>query len=162
MKVIKRLSVMIISFVLLVGCSSGPDLSLSHLKELYPEAFATPIEALPQEKQQKLGLPQELPFELQSLEAVVEGDEVEVIYQSETTNKALVRTIFNPGNDLEESELQIPLDSGILAGVQEREDHVFVEWYNGDKDVIYQLEYSSEAKKEERLKQTMEITNSIE
>ncbi|UOR13376.1 hypothetical protein [Halobacillus amylolyticus] len=161
MKVIKRLSVAI-AFVLLAGCSSGPDLSLSHLKNLYPETFAAPIEALSEEKQQKLGLPQELPFKLQSLEATVEEDEVEVVYQSKTANKALVRTIFNPGSDLEESELQIPLDSGIVAGVQEREDHVFIEWYSGEKDVIYQLEYSSEAKKEERLKQAMEITNSIE
>ncbi|WP_079526565.1 hypothetical protein [Halobacillus hunanensis] len=159
MKSIHRLS-LVIFFVLLAGCSSGPDLSLSHLKELYPETFATPIESLSQEQQDKLGLPEELPFELKSLKANVNGNETEVIYQSDSSVQALVRTIFDPGNDLEESELQIPLDAGGVAGIQKRDDHVFVEWYNGDYDVIYQLEYTS-TNKEKRLKEAMEITNSI-
>ncbi|MFD2925107.1 hypothetical protein [Halobacillus naozhouensis] len=159
MKVINRLS-LVICFILLAGCSSGPDLSLGHLKELYPETFAAPIDSLPQEKQDKLGLPEKLPFDLEALKANVKGSEAEIVYQSKSEVQALVRTIFNPGNNLQESELQIPLDAGGVAGVQKRDDHVFVEWYNGDDDVIYQLKYTSN-NKEERLKKAMEITNSI-
>ncbi|KHE67500.1 hypothetical protein [Halobacillus sp. BBL2006] len=144
---------------LLVGCSSQ-DLALEDLKENYPQTFADSIASLSEKEQERIGLPDEIPFDVSSVEASSEDNMVEVQYESKGKESLKVRSVFDPGNILEESELQIPLNSGAVAGVQEREDHVYVEWYNSEDNVVYQLEYHS-TNKEKRTQQAMEIANAI-
>ncbi|WP_281974866.1 hypothetical protein [Halobacillus litoralis] len=147
-----------IAFLFLIACSSQ-DLGLGDLKEAHPDSFADPIEALSKEEQEKVGLPDEIPFEVASVKATTSEEQVEVIYESSNSEKVLVTTLFNPGNILQESELQIPLNSGAVAGVQKKEDYVYIEWYESEADVIYQIEYHGS--EEERTENAMNIANSI-
>ncbi|ARI78329.1 putative periplasmic lipoprotein [Halobacillus mangrovi] len=146
-------------FFLLAGCSSQ-DLALEDLKEKYPQTFGNSIEALSKDQQEKIGLPDEVPFNVASVEASSDEDRVQVHYQSEGKKELKVRTIYDPGNILKESELQVNLNSGAVAGVQEHEDHVYVEWYNNKDDVVYQLEYYG-ADNEKRTQKAIEIANAI-
>ncbi|MGP4060845.1 hypothetical protein [Halobacillus sp. H74] len=147
-----------IAFLFLIACSSQ-DLGLEDLKEAHPDSFADPIEALSKEEQEKVGLPDEIPFEVASVKATTSEEQVEVIYESSNSENVLVTTLFNPDNILQESELQIPLNSGAVAGVQEKEDYVYIEWYESEADVIYQIEYHGS--EEERTENAMNIANSI-
>ncbi|CDQ20422.1 hypothetical protein SAMN05192559_105315 [Halobacillus karajensis] len=144
--------------IFLAACSSQ-NLSLEDLKTAYPDTFAQPVEELSSEKQEKLGLPEDMPFEVTKVESKVEDQRVQVLYQSSGKEKTEVRTLFAPGNVLEESELQIPLNTGAVAGVQEKKDHIFVEWYDGDLDVIYQIQYYGP--KEGRTEKALEVANAI-
>ncbi|MGP4075416.1 hypothetical protein [Halobacillus sp. K22] len=148
-----------LAVLILAGCSSA-DLALSDLKESYPAAFAEPIETLPESKQEQIGLPDDLPFEVKSVEASAAEDEVIVRYQSSKAYNLNVTTLFNPSGEMAETDLQIPLNSGSVAGVREQEEQVFVEWYNSEEDVIYQIEYSA-ADKEKQTEEAMDIANSI-
>ncbi|MBX0359183.1 hypothetical protein [Halobacillus sp. Nhm2S1] len=149
---------LIATLIFLAACSSQ-NLSLEDLKTAYPETFAQPVSSLSDEKKEKLGLPEDMPFEVTQVESTVEDDRVDILYQSDGSEKAEVSTLYEPGNILQESELQVPLNSGAVAGVQEKEDHIFVEWYDGDLDVIYQLEYYGP--EEERAEKAMNVANAI-
>ncbi|MBN9655694.1 hypothetical protein J0K78_15580 [Halobacillus sp. GSS1] len=146
------------TLIFLAACSSQ-NLSLEDLKTAYPQTFAQPVEDLSDEKKEKLGLPEDVPFEVTQVESKVEDKRVEVLYLSDGSDKAMVSTLFDPENILQESEMQVPLNSGAVAGVQEKKDHIFVEWYDGDLDVIYQLKYYGP--KEERAENAMNIANAI-
>ncbi|MGI8314879.1 hypothetical protein [Halobacillus mangrovi] len=150
---------LIVFLFLLAGCSSQ-DLALEDLKEKYPQAFGNSIESFSKDQQEKIGLPDEVPFDVSSVEASSDEDRVQVNYQSEGKQKLKVRTIYDPGNILKESDLQVNLNSGAVAGVQEEEDHVYVEWYNNKDDVVYQLEYYG-ADNEKRTQKAIEIANAI-
>lgn len=146
------------TLIFLAACSSQ-NLSLEDLKTAYPETFAQSVDSLSEEQKEKLGLPEDVPFEVTHVETNVEDEKVEVLYKSNGSEKAVVNTLYKPGNILQESELQVPLNSGAVAGVQEKKDHVFVEWYDGDLDVIYQLEYYGP--EEERTEKAMNVANAI-
>lgn len=151
---------LLISFFILAGCSSA-DLALSDLKEDYPQSFAEPIDSLSKNKQEKIGLPGEIPFEVTSVSANTSESKVEIIYQSDQSDsRVTVRTIFQPDNILKETDLQVQLNSGATAGVLTEEDSVFVEWYNGEADVIYQIEYQYKSSEEPQV-EAIEIANSI-
>ncbi|UOQ43793.1 hypothetical protein MUN89_18215 [Halobacillus salinarum] len=147
------------TLLLLAGCSSD-NLSLKDLKEAYPDKVAAPLQSLSKEEQDVAGFPEELPFTPKSVKASVDNKQVRMHYQKSEEEKVMVRSIFQPDDIIQESELQIPLNSGAVAGVQEKEDYVFVEWYNSEDDVLYQLEYTS-SKKEDRTKRAIDIANSI-
>ncbi|MCA0984083.1 hypothetical protein LCL89_08510 [Halobacillus yeomjeoni] len=151
--------ILLAMFLLLVGCSSQ-DLALEDLKESYPDSFAKPVDSLSQRELADIGLPDELPFEVSNVEAEVEDEKVDVHYQSAGSEEVSVRTYFSPENILQESQLQVPLNSGAVAGVQEKEDYVFVEWYESEEDIVYQIKYSG-GKKDKRTQQALEIANSI-
>jgi hypothetical protein len=144
---------------ILTGCSSA-NLGLEDLKETYPETFAAPIESLEAEKVEKIGLPDDIPFDVASVEAEVEDNTLHVLYEGEGNRQVLVTTIYDPGNNLEEAEWHIPLNNGALAGVSAEEDQVFIEWYNGDDDVIYQVQYVN-TNSEDIQAEAIEIANSI-
>ncbi|MBA2176492.1 hypothetical protein H0266_16455 [Halobacillus locisalis] len=148
----------LIGFLLLVGCSSQ-DLGMTDLKETYQESFANPIESLSEEQQSTIGLPKDIPFSLSSVGATTEDNQVQIEYQSDSSERLLVTTIFQPGNILQDLEQQLNLNSGAVAGAEERNDSFYMEWYNGDQDVIYQVEYFSS--EEDRAEQTLNIANSI-
>jgi|GEM_PF-4595964 len=145
--------------IFLAGCSSA-DLALSDLKANYPSSFAEPIETLPESKQERVGLPDELPFEVKAVEASAEEKKVTVRYQSAKAHDLTVTTLFDPTGEMAETDLQVPLNSGSVAGVREEEKQVFVEWYNSDEDVIYQIDYSA-VDKEKQTQQAMDIANSM-
>ncbi|SFK22559.1 hypothetical protein SAMN04487936_109111 [Halobacillus dabanensis] len=147
-----------IILLFLAACSSQ-SLSFQDLKEAYPDTFAEPVESLSEEKQEKVGLPDDLPFEVTNVQAEATEQEVMVHYQSESEEELTVKTLYAPENILQDSELQIPLNSGSVAGVQEKEDYVFVEWYESDLDVIYQLQYYGST--EERAEKALEAANAI-
>ncbi|MGV2620497.1 UNVERIFIED_CONTAM: hypothetical protein N8J90_04895 [Halobacillus marinus] len=151
-------SILIISLLLLAACSSQ-DLGLQDLEEAHPDTFAEPIQALSDSQKERLGLPDKLPFDVSDVQASIDSSTVTIVYGSEKETEAAVHTIYEPGNILQESELQIPLNNGAVAGVQERNDTVFVEWYESDSDVIYQVEYNGTG--EDRTEQAMNIANSI-
>ncbi|MCP3030225.1 hypothetical protein LF817_02585 [Halobacillus sp. A1] len=158
--------IMMIAFALLAtltisACSSGADLSIESLKENYPESFGTPVEDnLSSEEQETLGLPSELPFESESIEASVIENEAEIHYQSRNADELTVTTIYNPGNVLQETETRMTLNSGSIAGVDEGEAAVFVEWFDDEDGVIYQMAYSP-MEEENRLEKAIDIANSI-
>lgn len=149
---------MLTGLFFLAACSSQ-NLSYEDLTAAYPEDFADPIQNLSETQQENLGLPSDMPFEVTMVESSVGENEAEVTYTSDTEQKAVVTTLYSPGNILQESELQVPLDSGALAGVLEKETHVFVEWYEGEEDIIYQVEYYGPA--EERSEKAVEIANHL-
>ncbi|TGB03971.1 hypothetical protein [Halobacillus salinus] len=147
-----------VGFLLLVGCSSQ-DLGITDLKETYPDTFASGVESLTEEQQSKLGLPDETPFTVSSVSAATNDNQTQVEYQSDGSEKLVVTTVYEPGNVLEELDLQLNLNSGAVAGAEEREDSFYMEWYNGEEDVIYQIEYFGNG--EEMGQKTLKIANSI-
>ncbi|MCA0971871.1 hypothetical protein LCM20_14795 [Halobacillus litoralis] len=147
-----------LGFLLLIGCSSQ-DLGVNDLKESYPDSFATGVESLSEEQQSKLGLPNDVPFTVSNVAAETEGNETMVEYQSDGSDRLVVTTIYEPGNILQDLENQLNLNSGSVAGAEDRGDSYYIEWYNGDEDTIYQVEYFSDS--EERPQQTLSIANSI-
>ncbi|MFZ0476252.1 MAG: hypothetical protein WAM18_12350 [Halobacillus sp.] len=155
----KKIHIFLAVLIFLAGCSSA-DLALSDLKTNYPNSFAEPIETLPKSKQERVGLPDELPFEVKAVEASAEGKKVTVRYQSTKAHDLTVTTLFDPSGEMAETDLQIPLNSGSVAGVREEEKQVFVEWYNSDENVIYQIDYSA-VDKEKQTQQAMDIANSM-
>ncbi|MFG6149769.1 hypothetical protein [Halobacillus sp. B23F22_1] len=158
-KLIAALLVSITFFI--AGCSSGEDISLATLKENHPESFGKPVEdSLTKEEQEALGLPAELPFNLESVEASAEEHEVEVDYMSKDADRLTVTTVYNPENNLQEADTRMTLDSGAIAGVTERDASVFFEWYDDEENVIYQMAYSP-MDDDNRLEDALEIANSI-
>ncbi|SFF98186.1 hypothetical protein SAMN05216353_11715 [Halobacillus alkaliphilus] len=155
----KKILVFLAFLIFLAGCSSA-DLALSDLKANYPNSFAEPIDSLPESKQERVGLPDELPFEVKAVAASAAGKEVTVRYHSTEAHDLTVTTLFDPSGEMAETDLQIPLNSGSVAGVREEKKQVFVEWYNSDEDVIYQIDYSA-VDKEKQTQQAMDIANSI-
>lgn len=151
-------TLLFVTLLFLSACSSQ-SLSFQDLKAAYPDTFAQPVESLSEEKQEKIGLPDDLPFEVTNVQVETADQEVKVHYQSESEEELTVQTLYEPENILQDSELQIPLNSGAVAGVQEKEDYVFVEWYESDLDVIYQLQYYGPP--EERSEKALEAANSI-
>ncbi|MFQ3546125.1 hypothetical protein Q7A53_18750 [Halobacillus rhizosphaerae] len=151
--------VFLLFFLILAGCSSD-HLGLSDLKEAYPDQVAAPLEDLSQEKQELIGLPDELPFTADDVKANVDKDQVEMNYSSSKKAEVLVRTIFHPDNTIKKAELQIPLNSGAVAGVQEKDDFVYMEWYNNKDDILYQLKYQT-PESDKRTQEALEIANSI-
>lgn len=147
-----------ITLLFLTACSSQ-SLSYEDLKEAYPDTFAQPVESLSEEKQDKIGLPDNLPFKVTNVQVETADQEVKVQYQSDSEEELTVLTLYEPENILQDSELQIPLNSGSVAGVQEKEDYVFVEWYESNLDVIYQLQYYGPS--EERAEKALEVANAI-
>ena len=148
----------LIGFLLLVGCSSQ-DLGITDLKETYPESFGDPVESLSDEQQSTIGLPKDIPFSLSSVRASTDDNQVRIEYQSDSSKRLLVTTIYQPGNILQDLEQQLNLNSGAVAGAEDRNNSFYMEWYNGDRDVIYQVEYFSS--EDDRAEQTLSIANSI-
>ncbi|WP_202409773.1 MULTISPECIES: hypothetical protein [Halobacillus] len=149
---------MLTAFLFLAACSSQ-NLSYEDLKAAYPDTFAEPVQELSEEQLGNLGLPSDMPFEVTQVSSSTGESEAEVTYTSDSGHKAIVTTLYSPGNILQDSELQVPLDSGALAGVQEKDTHVFVEWYEGEEDIIYQVEYYGPD--EERAEKAVEIANQL-
>ncbi|GGF24410.1 hypothetical protein GCM10010954_24130 [Halobacillus andaensis] len=158
----KLIAALLVSITFIIaGCSSGEDISLASLKEDHPEAFGKPVEdSLTKEEQESLGLPTELPFNLEDVEASAVEHEVEVNYVSTDADQLTVTTVYNPENNLQESDTRMTLDSGAIAGVTEREASVFFEWYDDEQNVIYQMAYSP-MDEENRLEDALDIANSI-
>lgn len=152
-------SIVFAGLLLFLSACSSQNLSFEDLQQAYPDTFAAPVQSLSEDTIDKVALPSTIPFEVTNVQAETEEKEVTVSYQSATDNKAKITTLTEPGNILKESELQVPLNSGAVAGVQEKKDYVFIEWYESDKDVIYQIEYY--ATKEERAEEAIEIAESI-
>ncbi|MFC7063892.1 hypothetical protein [Halobacillus seohaensis] len=145
----------------MAGCSSGEDLSIDALKESYPDKFGTPIDdSLSNDEQEALGLPSELPFDVDEVKASTVENETEVLYSSSNADQVTVTTTYNPENTLRETDMQITLDSGAIAGVEEGKASTFFEWYEGEENVIYQVAYSN-MDEEVRLEKALEIANSI-
>ncbi|WP_226585030.1 hypothetical protein [Halobacillus litoralis] len=155
---IKRTLFLTATFLVLTACSSQ-NLDFEDLKTAYPDTFAKPLEDMKETKKNKIGLPDELPFEPSTVKTSAGENKVEVLYSANSSEKAEVTTIYQPGNILQQSELQVPLNTGAVAGVQEKDNYVFVEWYDGDQDVIYQVKYYGP--KEERSERALTIANAI-
>ncbi|MCP3029029.1 hypothetical protein [Halobacillus sp. A5] len=146
---------------IIAGCSSSEDISLASLKENYPEAFAKPIEdSLSENEQEALGLPEEVPFNVDGVEATSVENEAEVRYTSTDADELTVTTIYNPENNLQEADTRMTLESGAIAGVTEGEASVSFEWYDDEDQVIYQVIYAP-MEDEERLEDGLDIANSI-
>ncbi|RWZ58197.1 hypothetical protein EQV77_10475 [Halobacillus fulvus] len=145
----------------LAGCSSA-SLGLEDLKEEYPDSFGEPIDTFSAEEQEKIGLPHELPFVVDSVEASTGDNQVTVRYvPSSDAQELTVTTIFSPENILRETELQVPLNNGAVAGVEDEGEQAFVEWYNSDLDVVYQVEFVNNEPSEEQTpaQQAVDIAN---
>lgn len=150
--------VVLLGFLFLVGCSSQ-NLGINNLKENYPDSFASGVEPLSEEQQSNLGLPNETPFTVSTVSALTEGNQTQVLYESTGSEKIIVTTIYEPGNILKDFDLNLNLNSGGVAGAEERENSFYMEWYNGKDDIVYQVEYFGP--NEEIGQKTLKIANSI-
>ncbi|WP_431800509.1 hypothetical protein [Halobacillus andaensis] len=158
----KSITVTLLLLIFMIaGCSSSEDLSLDSLKENYPEAFAKPIEdSLSEDEQKVLGLPSELPFNVEKVEASSVENEAEVNYHSSSGDEVKVITVYNPENNLQEADTRMTLDSGVIAGVTEGDAAVFFEWYDDEDQVVYQMTYTP-MEEEDRLERGLDIANTI-